>query len=159
MSSVQNYLANLIREATTEEEVMSEIDHLVGQTAFAFISEGKYQASLHDAFVKNFSQRRSGNEHTVKMDFDAFVYVDGKEIGKRRISFSFNTKIKLRHLHNRELYGFVLFSPDNEMGFAYWQPRPKRLMPRDTWNHAKLVGTTFKYTNLTKVMGPVIPYK
>jgi hypothetical protein len=159
MSSVQDYVKNLIREATTDEDVMTEMDHLVGQTAFTFISEDKYQASLHDAFVKNFSQRRVGNEYAVKMEFDAFVYVDGREMGKRRIKFSFNTKVKLRHLHNRELYGFVLFRPDHEMGFAYWQPTPKRLLPPDTWYRAKLVGTTFQYTNLTKEMGPVVPYR
>lgn len=160
MSSVQNYLSNLLKEYHSggEEEHMTEMDHLVGQTAQAFISEDQYQGSLHDAYVKNLSQRRVGNEYLVKMDFDAFVYVDGREIGKRRINFTFNTKVKLRHLNDREVYGFVLFRPDNEMGFVYWQTTPKHQMPSYTSYMARLVTTSFPYTNLSKTMGPVSYY-
>ena len=161
MSAVQNYLVNMIKEylsGDAQEEHLTEIDHLVGQASFSFIADDEQQLSLHDSFVTGFSQKRKGNMYAVRLSFNAFVYIDGQEVGKRRLTFCFDTSLKLHHLNNREIYAFVLWRPENEMGFAYWKPTPKHQLPADSWRVAKLKTYRFKFANLTRELGPFIPY-
>lgn len=70
--------------------------------------------SVHDAFIRNFSQRRKLNTTKVQFNANAFVYDDQyAELGRQDLTISFRTTTQLRDLNKKEIYGFVL-DPDSD---------------------------------------------
>jgi len=89
--------------------------------------DGEGFRSLHDSHVKNLSCRKHGNEFKIQMDFDAFVYSAGREVGKQRLTLKFKSPSKLHHLNHRELFDMIVQPDQKRIAFIYWPNSVYRL--------------------------------
>lgn len=79
-----------------------------------FLSSSKTRmVSLHDTYVRNFSAKQCEDGYRTFFQVNAFVYVDGREIGRQQYEIGVLTKHKLREISGKVILDFVL---DNRAG-------------------------------------------
>ena len=115
-----------------------------------FLEHELYHVSLHDAYIKNLSQKKNLNSYDIQFKVQAFIYTsEDQEIGYMPVNFSISSKDNFRELNNKCIFEFRIDTIEKNILFIV------------NSSHMTLQHTVklLNYSSIDKEFGEIIEYK
>lgn len=144
-------LNNLLNSPKCPSDIDEQFKELFNEPSYkntnTFFEKNKV-STMHDGYVKDFSQKRKLNDFDISFKIDSMpIYIDGKQTG-----YVYNSEMKvssnesLRDINNKCILNFLIDEENKELAFLFLEN-----------NHRKVIGV--KYNNIEFTKGQEFLYE